>query len=212
MSRIKPAQPRGGVIEAPAVYHKGINTGRADEAFMSLQTHNTLSPFPFPRSVNSEVAGPSHQTSRDTHHGLAPERRQWPRKFWIYESPPSSSQDSKSNTSSGSKSTSTGSETSEERRVRTASPYGAFFVEEMEIDTPAESRPFRPGDGQEHTSGATRRVLSKWTSQVQMAGVPAPDHDATGITPSSLAENSRQSRPPLSWCQGHLDHVHNRRE
>jgi hypothetical protein len=155
---------------------------------MSPQTHNTLSPFPFPRSVISEVAGPSqfpHQTSRDTHRGLAPERKQWPRKFWIYESPPSSSQNSKSNTSSGSKSTSTGSETPEERRVRTASPYGAFFAEEMEIDTPAESRPFRPGDGQEEDTSGT-------------------------ITPLSLAENSRRSQPPLSWRQGHLDHRNDR--
>jgi hypothetical protein len=180
---------------------------------MSPKTHNTLSPFPFPRSVISEVEGPSrfpHQTSPDTRRGLAPERRPSDRKFWIYESPPSSSQDSKSNASSGGKST--GSEGPEERRVRTVSPYGSFFVEEMELDTSEESRrSFRQGDGQKHAG----EVFSTWTSsQAQMApvpftystAVPAPDNDATGITPLSLAENSRRSQPPLSWRQGYLDH------
>lgn len=214
---------------------------------MSPKTHNTLSPLPFPRngtSVISEDTGPSqfpHQTSRDPHRNLAPERRQCPprdRKFWIYESPSSSSsQDGKSNTSSsGGKSTR--SESPEERRVRAVSPYGSFFAEEMEFDTPAESHSLRRGDGQEHPRGAfqTRKVPPKGTRtslQTQIApvfvvtgyptfasAVPAPDHDATRMrgmpfqvpfSPLSLAENSRRSLPPLSWRQGHLDHPDDRR-
>jgi hypothetical protein len=179
-----------------------------------LTHYNTRrSPLPIPRSSTSvENAGPSrfshHRTSRDTHRGLEPERRQWPpsnRKFLIYESPSSSQDGKSSSSSSGGKSA--GSETQEERRVRTVSPYGSFFAEEMESDTHAENnRSFRQGDGQEHvnnnTSGVflpTRRVPSRnWThSQAQMAPVffttgyptftsavpalPGPDHyhDAT---------------------------------
>ena len=210
----------------------------------SIQTHHTRSPLPIPRTGTSvENAGLSrrfsHQAPRGTHLGLAPERRQWPpsnRKFWIYESTsPSSSQDGKSSSSSGDKSTR--SETAEERRVRTVSPYGSFFAEEMESDTPAEKRPFRQRDEQEHssTSGGvflpTRKVPSRWTStssQAQMApvyfttGYPtytsavptaAPDHNATAgsmtempFTALSLAENSRRSQPPLSWRKGYPDH------
>jgi hypothetical protein len=174
------------------------------------------SPLPIPRSGTSvENAGPSrfalHRTSRDSHahRGLEPERRQWPvpsnRKFWVYESPsPGSSQDGKSSSSSNSGGKSAGSETQEEKRVRTVSPYGSFFAEEMESDTPAEnSHSFRQGHRQEpdnnNTSGVflpTRKAPSRnWTSsQAQMApvfftgyptftsAVPAlPDHyhDAT---------------------------------
>jgi len=203
------------------------------------------SPLPIPRSgtsVSVENAGPSrfphHRTSRDTHRGLEqPERRQWPRKFWVYESPSSSSsqdgsKSNSSNSSGGGKSA--GSETPQERRVRTVSPYGSFFAEEMESDTPAENgvRSFRQGDRQEHendnTSGVflTRKVPSRnWTSsQAQMAPVfftsavpalPGPDHyhDASSnniteipFSALSLAENSRRSQPPLSWRQGHPDH------
>lgn len=215
---------------------------------MSPKPHNTPSPLPFPRNDTSVISGPSqfpHQTSRDPHRNLAPslapERRQWPprdRKFWIYESPPSSSsQDGKSNTSSSGKST--GSESPEERRVRAASPYGSFFAEEMEFDTPSESHSLRQGGGQDHSSGVfqTRKTPSKGTRtslQAQMApvfvvtGYPtfasavpaAPDHDATRMrgmpfqvpfSPLSLAENSRRSLPPLSWRQGHLDHPDDRR-
>jgi hypothetical protein len=156
------------------------------------------SPLPIPRSGTSvENAGPSHfphhRTPRNTHRhgGLEPERRQWPpsaRKFWLYESPSpsSSSQDGKSNSSSGNSGgkSATGSETQEERRVRTVSPYGSFFAEEMESDTPAENnnRSFRQGDGQErqhdnNSSGVflpTRKVPSRnWTSsQAPMAAAP----------------------------------------
>lgn len=145
------------------------------------------SPLPVPRSgtgTSVENAGPyrfsHHRTSRDTHHGLEPECRQWPpnsRKFWIYESPSSSSsQDGKSSSSSGG----SNSETTEERRVRTVSPYGSFFAEEMESDTPTENnRSFRQGDRQERdnndTSGVfpTRKVsLRNWArSQAQMPPV-----------------------------------------
>ncbi|KAF8483472.1 hypothetical protein DFH94DRAFT_818803 [Russula ochroleuca] len=205
---------------------------------MSPKTHNTLSPLPFPRngtSVVSEDADPSQfprQTPRDSHRNLAPsltpERRQWPprdRKFWIHESPSSSSsQDGKSNTSSsGSKST--GSENPEERRVRTVSPYGAFFAEEMEFDTPAktpgECRSLRQGDEeQEHASGvfpSTRKIPSKGTRtslQAQMAPVffvtgystftsavpaPPPEHDATRMkgTPFSPLSLAESSRRSL---------------
>jgi hypothetical protein len=185
----------------------------------SVQTHHTQSPLPIPRTGTSvQNAGSSrrfsHQAPRGTHLGLAPERRQWPPsncKFWIYESTsPSSSQDGKSSSSSGDKSA--GSETAEERRVRTVSPYGSFFAEEMESDTPVEKRPFRQRDEQEHSSTSdgvflpTRKVpsRSRWTStssQAQMApvyfptGYPtytgavptAPDHDATS-TAGSMTE------------------------
>jgi hypothetical protein len=205
------------------------------------------SPLPIPRRSGTSVenAGPSrfshHRTSQNAHRGLEPERRQWPpsnRKFWIHESPsPSaSSQDGKSNSSSSSGGKSARSETREERRVRTVSPYGSFFAEEMESDTPRENRSFRQGDRQEHehdnTSGVfpTRKVppsRNTWTrSQAQMApvffttgyptftsAVPDPDHyhDATSnnmteICALSLAENSRRSQPPLSWRQGYPDH------
>ena len=178
----------------------------------SPQTHYSTQRSPLP----IENAGPSrflhHRTSRDTHQSLAPERRQWPpssRKFWIYESSsPNSSQDGKSSTgnSSASGGKSAGSETPEERRIRTASPYGSFFAEEMDSDTPRnaenKNRSFRQGDGQgqehehwhENISGVfipTRKVSSRdWTSsQAQMApvyptftsAVPRLDHyrDAT---------------------------------
>src|SRR6267154_2696551 len=166
------------------------------KAFMSRSplTHYSTrrSTLPIPRSGNSvENTGPSrfsqNRTSRDTHRGLEPERRQWTvprnRKFWICESssPSSSSQDGKSTSSSSSGGKSAGSETREERRVRTVSPYGSFFAEEMESDTPAENNSsFRQGDRQEHdnnnASGVflpTRKVPSRhWTtSQAQMAPV-----------------------------------------
>ena len=150
------------------------------------------SPLPIPRSSTSvENAGLSrfsqNRIFRDTHRDLLePERRQWPprnHKFWIYESPSSSSssQDGKSsNGSSGRKSA--GSETQEEKCVRTVSPYGSFFAEEMESDTPAENNhSFRQGDRQEHDNNTasgvflpTRKAPSSrtWTSsQAQMAPV-----------------------------------------
>lgn len=196
----------------------------------SPQTHYSTRRSP----LSVEDAGPScfphHRSSRDTH-GLASEPRQWApskRKFWIHESPsPSSSQDGKSSNSSGGKSA--GSETPEERRVRTVSPYGSFFADEMESDTPAENnRSFRQEhDNNNNTRGVplpTRKIPSR-NSQVQMApvlftftsAVPArpngPDHrchddNMTEIPFSalSLAENSRRSQPPLSWRQGYPDH------
>lgn len=204
---------------------------------MSPQTHNTRSPLSLPRNGISVDAGSSqfpHRTSRDTHHSPAPERGPWPprdRKFWIHESPSSSSQDGKSNSSSGGKSASAGSERPEEIRDRTVSPYGSFFAEEMEFDSPAESRSSRQGDRQEGTFLPTRTISQRTarSSQAQMAPVlfmtgypthtsaaPAPDpdhHDASRMTtemmpfsPLSLAENSRRSQPPISWRQGVLDH------
>jgi hypothetical protein len=206
------------------------------------------SPLPIPSSgtlVSVENGGPSrfphHRTPRDTYRGLEPERRQWPpsnRKFWIHESPsPSSSQDGRSSggsNSSGGKSTV--SETTEERRARTVSPYGSFFAEEMESDTPTGNCSFRQGDRQEHmhdnTNGVFLPASRNWTSsQAQTAPVffttgypsitgavpalPDPDHyhDASSnimteipFSALSLAENSRRSQPPLSWRQGYPDH------
>ena len=171
------------------------------------------SPLPVPTSV--ENANPSrfphHRTPRNTHRhrGLLeqPERRQWPpsnRKFWLYDSPSSSSsQDGKSSSSSSNSSgggtgkSATGSETQEERRVRTVSPYGSFFAEEMESDTPAEDNvgPFRQGDGygqEQHDNNRlngvffpNRKVSSRnWTArsqaQMQMQMAAAPVFFATG--------------------------------
>jgi hypothetical protein len=195
---------------------------------MSPRTHNTRSPLSLTLNGISVDAGSSQfprRTSRDTHHSLAPERGHWPprdRKFWIHESPSSSSQDGKSNSSSGGKSASAGSERPEERRDRTVSPYGSFFAEEMEFDSPAESRSSRQGDRQEGTFLPTRSsqaqmapVLLSFTTgyPTQTSTAPAPDHDASRMTtemmpfsPLSLAENSRRSQPPNSWRQGFLDH------
>ncbi|KAI0002592.1 hypothetical protein BJV74DRAFT_609556 [Russula compacta] len=209
---------------------------------MPPQTHIALSPLPLARHatvVIGEEAGSSQisrRTPRETHHTA--KLKQWPRmgrKFWIHESPSSwSSQDGSSNTSSGGHST--GSEGSEERCVRTVSPYGSFFVEEMEFDTPTENSSLYRGDRQEHTtvfmdrSGVihpTQKLPSNRTSsQVPMApvhsttgyptytrppgGMAAQDHGAATaveISPLFLAENSRRSQPPISWHQEYLDHT-----
>jgi hypothetical protein len=206
---------------------------------MSPQTHTALSPLPLARNATAVIGkeeGSSQcprRSSRDTYRGVAPEHRQWSRsrqKFWIYESPPSnSSQDGRSNTSSGGNSTR--SEGPEERLVRTVSPYGSFFAEEMEFDPPGESRSFYRGDRWENATASTDmtgtfyptpKPPSSWrSSQAQMTpalfakGYPttyarppgaviAPDHKAAGavrvpFSPSFLAENSRQSQPPISW-------------
>jgi hypothetical protein len=177
-----------------------------------LTHYNTRrSPLPFPTSV--ENANPSRLIPRNTHRHRdlpeQPERRQWPpsnRNFYLYDSPSSSSQDGKSSsgssnsTSGGTGKSANGSETQEERRVRTVSPYGSFFAEEMESDTPAENNvgSFRQGDGhgqEQHDNNSlngvffpTRKVLSKnWTTrsqaqmqmQMQMAAA-APVFFATG--------------------------------
>jgi hypothetical protein len=115
------------------------------------------------------------------------------------------------------------------------SPYGSFFAEEMESDTPAENRSFRQGDRQGHDDGVflpTRKVPSRnWarsSAQAQMAPVffttgyptftsavpalqqgPGPSSNNMTEMPVSallLAENSRRSHPPLSWRQGFPDH------
>jgi hypothetical protein len=127
---------------------------------MSPQTRTTLSPPPPDRNVTavtSEVASSSQyprMSPNDIYRGPAPEHRQWPRnrhKFWIYGSPSSgSSQDGSSSTSSGGNST--GSEGPEVKRAQTVSPYGSFFAEEMEFDTPTESRSSYPGDRQENAT------------------------------------------------------------
>jgi hypothetical protein len=206
---------------------------------MSPQTHTTLSPLPLAHNATAVIGKEEsssqypRRSSRDTYRGVAPEHRQWSRsrhKFWIYESPPSSSsQDGRSNTSSGGNSTR--SEGSEERLVRTVSPYGSFFAEEMEFDPPGESRSFYRGDRRENATVSTDmtgtfyptpKPPSSWrSSQTQMApvlfakaypttyarppgAVIAPEYKAAGaarvpFSPSFLAENSRQSQPPISW-------------
>ncbi|KAI0295756.1 hypothetical protein BC826DRAFT_1007467 [Russula brevipes] len=135
---------------------------------MSSQSYTASSPQPLARDATTIISEDAHSqfprgTFRDTHRDTAPERRQWARSgrmFWIYDpSSSSSSQDGRSNASSGGNSTR--SETSEERRARVVSPYGSFFVEEMEFDAPAESDSSRRREG--HTTEAagsdTRRVL-----------------------------------------------------
>jgi hypothetical protein len=159
--------------------------------------------------------------------------------FWIYDpSSSSSSQDGRSNASSGGNSI--GSETSEERRARVVSPYGSFFAEEMEFDAPAESDSSRRRrEGHTTEASDTRGVLHPLRnlpsrSQATMMApllfgmgppaahprhpgtVPQPVHDATRVaeiplSPLSLAENSRRSQPPVSWRQGHVDHPNSSR-
>lgn len=155
--------------------------------------------LPIPRSLSGTFVEnadssrfPHHRTSRDnTHRGLAPEGRQWPpsdRKFWIHESPsPGSSQDGKSSSSSGGKSV--GSETTEEKRVRTASPYGSFFAEEMESETPAENRSSRQGGDrrqEQHDNSSngvflpTRKVPSRYWARSSAQAQMAPAFFTTG--------------------------------
>jgi len=173
------------------------------------RTHTTLLPHPISRSPTAIIGeeATSSQCPRrgpkDTYHGPpAHEHREWSRsrhKFWIYESPPSSSsQDGRSNASSGGHST--GSEGSEERRVRTVSPYGSFFAEEMEFDAPTESLSFYGGDRRENATVYTdmngvfhpTRMLPStrsWTSsQTQVA--PEPVLFVTG------SEYPTYARPP----------------
>lgn len=215
---------------------------------MSPQKHTALSPLTLDRNATA-VIGEEARSSQypcrspeDIYRGPAPEHRQWQRtrhKFWIYESPPSStSQDGKSNASSGGNSIGRGG--SEERRARTVSPYGSFFVEEMEFDIPAESGSLFPGDRQESANvftdmgrafRPTQKPPSSWmSSHTQVApvllvtgypthsrplgSVPTSHHNAPGATrvpllPSYLEENSRRSQPPDSWRAGYLDRTCN---
>jgi len=136
---------------------------------MSSQSYTASSPQPLARDATTIISEDAHSsqfprgTFRDTHRDAAPEqRRQWARSgrmFWIYDpSSSSSSQDGRSNASSGGNSTR--SETSEGRRARVVSPYGSFFVEEMEFDAPAESDSSRwEGHTPEAIGSDTRRVL-----------------------------------------------------
>jgi hypothetical protein len=209
---------------------------------MSSPKHTTLSPLTLDRNATTVIGEEASQypcrSPEDIYRGPAPEHRQWQRtrhKFWIYESPPSStSQDGKSNASS--EGNPTGSEGSEERRARTVSPYGSFFVEEMEFDIPTESGSSLPGDRQESANvftdmgrafRPTQKPPSTWMrSQAQVApvlfvtgyptrsrplgAVPTPHHNAPGamrvpLFPSYIDENSRRSQPPDSWRAGYLD-------
>jgi hypothetical protein len=202
---------------------------------MSSPKHTTLSPPTLDRNATAVIG---EEASSSQYPCRCPEHRRWQRsrhKFWIYESPPSSSsQDGRSNASSGGNST--GSEGSEERRARTVSPYGSFFVEEMEFDIPAESGSSFPGDRQENANVFTdmgrafRPTPSSWTSsQAQVAPVllvagypthsrplgaaPTLHHNAPGarrvpLLQSYLAENSRRSQPPDSWRAGYLDRTY----
>jgi len=181
--------------------------------YSSSRTHTTQSPHPISRSPTAAIIGEEATSSqwprrspKDTYHGpLAHEQGEGSRsrhKFWIYESPPSSSsQDGKSNASSGGNSI--GSEGSEERRAPTVSPYGSFFAEEMEFDTPTESLSFYGGNGQENAAVHTdmngvchpTRMLPStrsWaSSQTQVARTPGPVHFVTGGS-----EYPTYARPP----------------
>jgi hypothetical protein len=180
--------------------------------YSSPRAHTTLlSPHPISRSPTAAIIGEgatsSHRPRRspmDTyHHGpLAHEQGEWSRnrhKFWVYESSPSSSsQDSRSNASSGGNST--GSEGSGERRARTVSPYGSFFADEMEFDTtPTGNLSFYGGNGQENAAvytdmnGVFHPTRSWTSSQTQVAPTPTrgPVHFVTG------SEYPTYARPPL---------------
>src|SRR5712691_2504598 len=185
--------------------------------YSSSRAHTTLSPHPISRSPTAAIIGEEATSSqcprrspKDTNHAsgpLAHEQGEWSRsrhKFWIYESPPSSSsQDGRSNASSGGNSA--GSEGSEERRAcRTVSPYGSFFAEEMEFDTPTESLSFYGGNGQEtatvytnvngvsfHPAGMLQSTRSWTSSQTQVARTPGPVHFVT-----AGSEYPTYARPP----------------
>lgn len=100
-----------------------------------------------------------------------PERRLWSHgrpKFYIHDSS-GSSQGSASTKSSGS-----GSTTSEGRKGHTASPYGSFFVEDMEIDGHVDSHsPGRGGGRARGTSADLNRVIhqsSAWRPPPSQSG------------------------------------------
>jgi hypothetical protein len=123
---------------------------------MSSRTYASASPIPIPRNaIATTIEEPSSlQFHRgvlsNARPGLAPRRRQWSGGpiFWIYES----------SSSSGSSNISSRSEGSEERRARTASPYGSFFVENMEFDVPVESSSPSQESFQERTTGSTDQI------------------------------------------------------
>ena len=167
---------------------------------MPPKSHSTLSPLPLDRDATAgigEEASSSQYPRRspmDIYYGPAPEQRPWPRsrpRFWIYESSPSSSsQDGRSNTSSGGNST--GSEGPEERRARTVSPYGSFFAEEMEFGTPAESGSPCLGDIQENVA-----VLTDMSRAFRPTPTPRP--------PSGWTSSQAQVAPVL-FVSGHPTH------
>ncbi|KAH9975338.1 hypothetical protein BGW80DRAFT_1296512 [Lactifluus volemus] len=192
---------------------------------MFSQTHLNTSPIPIPRNAiatSIEETGPPqfpHGVSLNAHPGLASQRRQWPRnyhKFWIHDS---SSSSGSSNTSSNSKGHSARSKRSDERRVRTVSPYGSFFAEEMELDvrrtivfTDPGGIPYRkPLERWERT----HRVQSPMGPGPSITGYPAntrppatlsaPGNEfraaEMSLSPLSLAINSRHTPPPVSWGQ-----------
>lgn len=177
----------------------------------SSRAHTTLSPHPtISRSPTAVIIGEEATSSqcprrspKDTYHASGPpahEQGEWSRsrhKFWIYESPPSSSsQDGRSNASS--RGNSTGSEESEERRARTVSPYGSFFAEEMEFDAPTEVLSFYGRNGQENAAvyadmNGVFHPTRSWTtrsSQTQVAPSPGLVHFVTG------SEYPTYARPP----------------
>jgi hypothetical protein len=176
--------------------------------YSSSRAHTALSPHPISRGPTAAIIGEEATSSqrprrspKDTYHANGPlvhEQGEWPRsrrKFWIYESPPSSSsQDGRSNASS--RGNSTESEESEERRARTVSPYGSFFAEEMEFDAPTEGLSFYGRIGQENAAvytdmnGVFHPTRSWTSSQTQVAPSPGLVHFVTS------PEYPTYARPP----------------
>jgi hypothetical protein len=196
---------------------------------MNSQTHVNTSPIPIPRnaiaSTIDETDPPQfpHGVPLNAPLGLAHQQRQWPRnypKFWIHDS---SSSSGSSNTSSTSRGHSVKSERSDERRVRTVSPYGSFFAEEMEIDVVDSSSSFQQRSTIVFADPGGIPYRKRWEGTHRMQSPVGPGPSSTGypanarpsvsapgnefraaemsLSPLSLAINSRHTPPPVSWRQ-----------
>ena len=179
---------------------------------MSSQTHVNTSPIPIPRNAIAtsieETSSPQfpHGVSLNARLGLAPQQRQWPQnypKFWIHDS----------SSSSGSSNTSGTSRGSDERRVRTVSPYGSFFAEEMEFDV-VESGSSLQEDVQQRSTivftdpGGTpyRKPIRRWEGTHRMQSTMGPGPSMTGYpanarppaTPTAPGNESRAAGMSLS--------------
>ena len=171
---------------------------------MYSRRHVDTRPIPIPHNAIATITEEPGQlqyrrdVSLNAQPGLAHSHRQWPRrdpKFWIHESP-SSSQDGSSNISS--RSNSTKSEGAEERRFRTASPYGSFFVEDMEFDVPGESGLSCPGGSHERSAVSTdpdaafrRRPIQCWESPRRLQSPMAQGPFVAGHLPYTRPPGAR---------------------
>ncbi|KAH9003368.1 hypothetical protein EDB86DRAFT_2826524 [Lactarius hatsudake] len=117
-----------------------------------------------------------------------PERRLWSHgrpKFYIHDSS-GSSQGSASTKSSGS-----GSTTSEGREGHTASPYGSFFVEDMETDGPVDSH--SPGRGGGRTRGDLNRVIHQSSAWRPPPGQSGPYRRQSPMAPGLIETTGASS-------------------